>query len=196
MLSPRLANHFAGLAPERLPDLPMESPADLPIEWPADLMGLPLGLALDFAPDATRTEADATQTDAREHETTQAEAWTVSRHGREGDGLKLVLAATTEGSHEGSRDGAPILLTAAQRLQLVIALEERVGVPMDGPVRKELLADDTLSARLERDGLAVSLDRSDGEVFFGAPMYHAWLALQERRRDDSATRPGAGRGAR
>ena len=189
MLSPRLANHFAGLAPERLPDLPIEAPTDL--------MGLPIGLALDFAPDATRTEADAdaTQADAREHETTQAEAWTVSRHGREVDGLKLVLAAA-EGSREGTRDGAPILLTAAQRLQLVIALEERVGVPMDGPVRKELLADDTLSARLERDGIAVSLDRTDGEVLFGAPMYHAWLALQERRRDDRPTRPGAGRGAR
>lgn len=179
MPSPRLANHFAGLVPEPLPDLPIESAIDLPI---------------DFSLDATRTDADAhddaeaTQADGLEPEATWAEAWRVSRRGR--DGLEVLLALP-----EIPRPAGPIRLTTAQRLQLVLALEERVGVPMDGPVRSDLLADDTLSARLERDALAFSLDRTDGEVLFGAPIYHAWLALEEQRGDDSPTRPGAGRGA-
>lgn len=155
MPSPRLATRFAGLEPERLPDLPTD-------------LDVALDLDFDFALDVdlfSDTEADATD----------AETWTVRRHGS--DGLEVVLAVSA-----GARRAGRFRLTTAQRLQLVVALEEHVGVPIDGPVRRELLADDTLAATIAGGVITYLLDCTDGEVLFGAPMYHAWLNHQELRR--------------
>jgi hypothetical protein len=166
MPSPRLANHFAGLVPERLPDLPIDLPFAPPVE---------LDFSLDLFP---TTEAEATE----------AEAWTVRRHGS--DGLEVVLTVAAGPRREGT-----FRLTTAQRLQLIVALEEHLGVPIDGPVRRELLADDTLSAKLLGGVITYLLDCTDGEVLFGAPMYHAWLTHQEMRRLERLTHPGAARDA-
>lgn len=170
MPSPRLATRFAGLEPERLPDLPIDLPIESAIELPAVMPFAPtveLDFSLDLFPD---TEAEATE----------AEAWTVRRHGS--DGLEVVLAIAAGPRREGT-----FRLTTAQRMQLLVAIEEHIGVPIDGPVRRELLADDTLSAKLRGGVITYLLDCTDGEVLFGAPMYHAWLTHQELRRDEHLT---------
>jgi hypothetical protein len=201
---PRLATHLVGLPPERLPKKSIGLPSDFspdPTEAdktkadptladPTQADALQAEATQAEALEAEATQADALQTEATQAEATQAEAWRVSRNGH--DGLKVALAIGPNGAR---RDGT-FPLTTAHRLQLLVALEECVGVPIDGPVRRELIDDDTLSARLESGGVAFVLDRTDGEVLFGAPMYHAWLALQELHRDDSPTTPGAALDAR
>jgi hypothetical protein len=97
----------------------------------------------------------------------------VARH-RDG-GLKVVLALTGIAAPEGSQ----IPLTAAHRRELVRALEDFVGVPMDSPARSELLADDSLSSQVVSGTLGILLDRADGEHLFSPPMYQAWLELDE-----------------
>jgi hypothetical protein len=124
--------------------------------------------------------------------TTSSEAWLARRAGHDGLELSLHLpeaAALPDG---------PFRLSAAHRLQLVLALESLVGVSLDPPIRRELLADDALSASLRAGSVTFALDRTDGEHLFGAPMYHAWLAHQAfllLRRDEPATEPGRARAA-
>lgn len=98
----------------------------------------------------------------------------VARHRR--DGLKVVLALGAV-APEGSR----VQLTAAHRRELARALEDFVGVPMDAPARSELLADDRLTAQAISGTLGIVLDRADCEHFFSAPMYEAWLELDEHQ---------------
>lgn len=115
-----------------------------------------------------------------------AEPW-VARRAR-GDGLEVTLALA---GGAALPDG-PLRVSAAHRLQLVLALEALVGVPLDPPVRRDLLADDALFAPLRGGVLTLALDRADGELLFGAPIYHAWLLHQHQaaRRREPATRPG------
>lgn len=123
---------------------------------------------------------------------THAEAWCARRAG--GDGLELTLALPATLTVP---DG-PLRLSAVHRLKLVLALEALVGVSLDPPIRQDLLADDTLCAVVRAGAVTFALDRIDGELLFGAPMYHAWLAHQAfvpPRRDEPTTRPGLARAA-
>lgn len=115
-----------------------------------------------------------------------APRWTINRSRSEG--LELVLALP---DRPPPPDGA-YALSLALRQQLIAALEARVGVSLDSPVRRDLL-DEDLRLPLVAGAVRICLDVTDGETLFGAPLYHAWLAhereLASLRQDP--TRPGA-----
>lgn len=114
-----------------------------------------------------------------------APRWTISRSRSEG--LELVLALADS---PPPPDGA-YALSLALRQQLIAALEARVGVSLDSPVRRDLL-DEDLRLPLVGGAVRICLDVTDGETLFGAPLYHAWLAHERelaRLRQDP-TRPG------
>lgn len=110
--------------------------------------------------------------------------WTISRSRSEG--LELVLALPSPRPPDGA-----YALSLALRQQLIAALEARVGVSLDSPVRRDLL-DEDLRLPLVGGAVRICLDVTDGETLFGAPLYHAWLAHERelaRLRQDP-TRPG------